>query len=322
MNFIQLKNRLAENEEFSIYLLEGDEDYFKRKVIELVKNKFVAELSLNYAYFNESNFSIDKLLTSLLSYPLMSEKRLTVLTEHVLTKDEINFLAPYLQTPPKDSLFIIVGNEKTELLKKIEGITVVDCSKADESTLIKWIKAKCSGNGVQIEAQVAQVIVQYCLADMTRIEIEIEKLISFAIDKSVVTIDDVNALVWQDTDYKIYEMTDYISRKKFDLALNSISDMLSKGETPQRLILSIYNYFRRLLHVSISDKTDAELSQLLSLKEYAVKKAREQSRAFKKRALKRAVDLLMDYDYMIKNGSQDQTQALWLSVFRIMVEEQ
>ncbi len=322
MNFIQLKNRLAENEEFSIYLLEGDEDYFKRKVIELVKNKFVAEPSLNYAYFNESNFSIDKLLTSLLSYPLMSEKRLTVLTEHVLTKDEINFLAPYLQTPPKDSLFIIVSNEKTELLKKIEGITVVDCSKADESTLIKWIKAKCSENGVQIEAQVAQAIVQYCLADMTRIEIEIEKLISFAIDKSVVIIDDVNALVWQDTDYKIYEMTDYISRKKFDLALNSISDMLSKGETPQRLILSIYNYFRRLLHVSISDKTDAELSQLLSLKEYAVKKAREQSRAFKKRALKRAVDLLMDYDYMIKNGSQDQTQALWLSVFRIMVEEQ
>jgi dGTPase len=50
-------------------------------------------------------------------------------------------------------------------------------------------------------------------------------------------------MVARDTEYKIYEMTDYIGKQKFDKALEILLDMLGKGEPPARIITSLYNYF-------------------------------------------------------------------------------
>ena len=60
-------------------------------------------------------------------------------------------------------------------------------------------------------------------------------------------------MVARDTEYKVYEMTDYIAKRKFDMALTVIKDMMSKGETAQRILTAVYNYYRRLLHCAISN---------------------------------------------------------------------
>jgi DNA polymerase III delta subunit len=52
--------------------------------------------------------------------------------------------------------------------------------------------------------------------------------------------------------------------------------------------------------------------------EYAVKKSKEQAKMFKIRSLKRAVDMLADTDFAIKCGKADQTEGMWLIIFKIM----
>ena len=115
-------------------------------------------------------------------------------------------------------------------------------------------------------------------------------------------------------------MTDYIGKKKFDSALSVISDMLSKGETPQRIILSVYNYFRRLLLSAISGKTPAQLAECFGIKEFAAAKTREQAKMFRMRSLKKAVDALIDADYKIKSGTADADETMWITVFSIMTD--
>ncbi len=323
LKFTELKNEIADGKVQSVYLLEGEDVFFKKRVVELIKNKFVTEPTLNYATFEGNSFAMGELTASLFAYPFMSEKRLTVLNEHNFSKDELKGeLKEFLDNPPSSSVFIINDALKgAELLKKYPSVTVVDCSKADSGIIVRWIKAECGNASVKIEAETAKNICDYCLADMTRIENETKKLISYVGEGGTITKADVDGLVTRDTEYKIYEMTDYIGRRKFDQAIAIINDMLSKGETPQRLIISVYNYFRRLLHVAISNKTPVELANFLGIKEFAVKKAKEQARMFMTRDLKRAVDMLVDADYKIKNGSIDQNSSLWLSVFKIMIGE-
>ena len=72
--------------------------------------------------------------------------------------------------------------------------------------------------------------------------------------------------------------------------------------------------------MAISAKTDAELAQMLGIKDFAVKKAKAQASKFSKRALKKAVDALYDTDYLIKSGAVDADSRIWLTIFSIMVE--
>jgi DNA polymerase III delta subunit len=115
-------------------------------------------------------------------------------------------------------------------------------------------------------------------------------------------------------------MTDYIGKKNFDKAITVIYEMLGKGETLPRILNSVYNYFRRLLHVAISNNTDAELAKFLGIKEFAVKKAKQQANAFKKKSLKNAVDMLADTDYLIKTGTVDPVDKIWHTLFTVITE--
>ena len=165
------------------------------------------------------------------------------------------------------------------------------------------------------------MITEYCLSDMTRIKTETHKLISFVGSGGTIKSQDVDNLVARDLEYKVYELTDYIGKKNFDKALLVIKDMTDKGELPSRILSYIYNYFRRLLHVAISDMTLEELAEAFGVKEYAVSKMKKQAMMFKKKALKSAVDMLCSADFNIKSGLCDGESSSYLTIFKIMTEK-
>ena len=319
MKFTQLKNSLNDGESSSIYLLEGEDDYFKNKSLKLIIDKFLSEPTFNYAEFDGNGLDMSALTASLSALPLMSEKRITAVKNFYPTKDVLRGdFKNFLENPPSDEILIISNDKASESLKKFTSVTVVDCGKEDASVLSRWVIGECGKNSVTTDRQTAALICEYCLCDMTRIETETEKLIDYAGKGGVITAETVELLVNRDNEYKIYEMTDCIGKRRNSAAIEIIKEMLSKGETAQRITVSIYNYFRRLLHIAISDKSDKELSELFGVKEYAVKKTREQAKMFRKKSLKFAVDFLSDSDYKVKSGVTDADENMWLSFFEIV----
>ena len=304
----------------SVFLIEGEDAYFRTSALSALKN-LVSEPELNLTQFEGAGVDLNQLISSVNAFPFMSEFRLTVIREFYPDKSMLKGqLQDYLEKPLENSILAIVNEKSSDGLKRFSAVIAVDCSKADKSSILKWIKAECASAGVGISQTAADRICEYCLSDMLRIENEVSKLISFAGEGSTISDEDVNELVPRDSEYKIYEMTDYIAKKKFDKAVFIVNDMISRGETPQRILISIYNYFRRLLHVSISDAGAGKLASFLGIKEFAVKKALEQSSMFKKRALKKTVDFLEETDYKLKTGAAEANSAMWLAVFKIMTE--
>lgn len=321
LKYTQFKNGIEEGQRFPVYLFEGEDAFFRERGLFLLKSKLVSEPDLNLVSL-DADCSFNELSTSLLSFPFLSEYRMTVLREFYPKQDFLKTgLKSYLENPSSNSLLVILNEKPCEPLKKFESVCVVDCSKADVGLLVRWVKAECAREGVEIELETAKVLCEYCLSDMTRIETETKKLCAYALKEGVINRADVDEMVNRDTEYKIYEMTDYIARKKFDLAFNVIRDMMSKGETSQRILLSVYNYYRRLLHSAISGKSAAELAEFFGVKEFAARKTKEQSAMFKKRSLKSAVDTLTDADYLVKSGKSDADERFWLTIFKLMTEK-
>lgn len=320
MKYTEFKKITQEGKEFSTYVLAGEDAYFRERGLALIKKTFLSEPSLNLANFN-GDADVGEIVVSLNSYPFMSKKRVTVVREFYPKQEALKGgLKEYFSTPSTHSVLIIINQKSHDVFKKFESVCEVDCGKAETPLLVKWIQAEVKKFNVIVSYQVANLLVEFCLSDMSRIEKETYKLIDYVGVGNEITEIDVKNLVAKDNEYKIYEMTDYISRKQFDLALSVIDDMGSKGEPPQRILTAVYNYYRRLLHSAISGKTHLELAKSFGIKEYPAKKLKEQAEKFKKRSLKSAVDLLEDTDYRIKSGLIEADRAMWLAVFKIMTE--
>ncbi len=326
MNFLEFKKSLESGEIHPVYLLEGEDAYFRSLAVNAIKNRFILEPSINSVTFEgdalKDNANFSSFLSSLTSYPFMSEKRMTLVSDYHPNKDAVKSISSLIEDGvTSDSILVINNDKEDENLKKLSNVCVVTCKKSDPFTLSRWIKGTCERDGVSIDLETAKLLAEYCLLDMSRISTETSKLISYAFDKKVITKEDLEELIYRDSEYKIYEMTDYIAKKQIDNALKVISQLIAKGETEQRLLISIYNYFRRLLHVAISSMTEKELAEAFMIKEIAVKKAKEQASKFKITALKKAVDVLEDADFNFKSGKRDIVSEFYLSLFKILLNE-
>ncbi|PWM72823.1 MAG: DNA polymerase III subunit delta [Bacillota bacterium] len=322
MKFTQLKKYLAEGNAAPVYLVCGEDAYFREKSVEYLKRRFVTEPQLNAAVFDGDAVlsSPEEFFAAAYAYPFMSEKRMVTVKEFYPKADFYSRrLKEYLENPAAETVLVIDNARPCDTLKKAENIVVIDCEKGEGDVLCKWIVAECAKNGVSVRRAEAEKIAEYSLRDMTKISGEVAKLVAFAGEGGEVRAEDVENLVVKDTEYQIYELTECVGRKNVAGALKILKDMSAKGEPPQRLLVSLYNYFRRLLHISLSPLSDAELAKALGVKEYAVKKSRELTKSFRKKDLKRATDLLAAGDYAAKSGKTDFDSALTNALFEILL---
>ncbi|MBQ3597290.1 MAG: DNA polymerase III subunit delta [Clostridia bacterium] len=316
MTYSEFKNKV-ENGEFScIYLLEGEDAYFRERGLALLKNHAIEQPELNYNVLFGEKVTDQEIISSLTAYPFMSPRRLTVVREYYPKKE--GWMKEYFSNPVKESLLVIVNEKPCDLIKKMPNVQVVECGRADNSIIARWVKGTCAKANVDIDLQTARTVAEYCLSDMVRVDNETQKLISYALFKGQITQEDVDLLVNRDSEYKIYEMTDYIGQKKFDKAFTVVKELLNKGEPLQKLFVSVYNYFRTLLHVSLSELSDDKLAAMLSVPSFVIKKAKTQAKAFKKKSLKRVVDLMVETDYLVKSGVYDAEDRIWYDLFAVI----
>lgn len=320
MNFVQFKNEINDKKEYFCYLLEGEDAFFRRHALELIKTTFLTEPSLNLANFEGENLDMSALVSSVSSYPFMSKKRVTVITEFYPDKNALKSFKEIISSPIDTSILIISNIKEFDGFKGLKEACVVSCKKADNATLVKWIKATLSSFDISIDGERATMLVDFCLSDMQRIQNETNKIIDFLGRGETVTESVIKELVYKDFEYKVYEMTDFVAQKKYQEAYKVIVDLLSRGEPAQKVITSVSKFYRRLFFSAISGKTAQELAEIFSVKEYSAVKTLNLANKFKKVSLKKAIDLLAEMDYSIKSGKIGQDEGMWLAIFKLMNE--
>ena len=96
-----------------------------------------------------------------------------------------------------------------------------------------------------------------------------------------------------------------------------LKNMLESGVSPLLLLSMLYGHFRRLLYVSITPGYE-RMPADLGVKEYAVRKAKEQASRFTPVKLKKICDSLQEADYDVKSGKMNDKTALELAVFKAL----
>ncbi|MDE6790605.1 MAG: DNA polymerase III subunit delta [Clostridia bacterium] len=283
MKFTQLKDDIKEGAK-PIYLIEGDDAYFRAKAEEQIKSAFLEMPELNFTTFDGAQYkgaSLTDITSALSAFPFMAEKRIVKITDFYPTDgDYEKYVKPVFENFPETTILIIVNvqGKKGVDLKRKKCVTYIDCNKADRETVAKWAYLTMKRAGVSSSVEACEAVADYCLCDMARVSKEVEKLIEYGkeggVNKAV-----VDELVYKDADYRVYQMTGAIARRDYDGFSEICYDLLNKGFDENAIIGSLLNYFKNLLTVLSSDATDRELMSSLKMTDYVLGKTKQQARA-------------------------------------------
>lgn len=305
-----LKARLQKKIE-PCYLVQGEDILLYDKSLDLIKKACNLQLEeFNFLVFDDNSFDGDAIINSCETLPMGSDKKIILLKNITkLTESFKKKLKDYLKKPVETTCLVIF-----DFFNKFDFIISekVSAKRLDDKSLKDLISAELKIYDKTITPDACQQLIESCCNYYSLIKNELEKLVScddFEINKKV-----VDNLVCKETEFTVFELTDALSRKDAQKAV----ELLNLMEKDTKTFALVLNHFRRLFFVAVSDMNDKELSELLGVKEFAVTKARTLAKNFTKLQLKNIYEMLNDVDFYIKNGQMQIENALYYLIFGIL----
>lgn len=313
MLFTELKKHILSRKLEPAYLITGEDAFLIGGAL-----KFFRSLCPNMPDFNlcelSAPASVSVISEACESLPIGDDYRVVTVIQ---CKTDLSGLIKYLDSPNPTTVLVFVAEKPESNLSKIMSrLTIVDCSKLDRRTMLSWIAAKTKELSSGITESAANLLIDYCGGDMSRIASEHAKLCAYRTD-GIIGDDDVISLTEPTLDFKIFELSEAVASKQPKKAAMVLKNLSESGASPISLIGMLYSHFRRLLYVAITPQYERMASDL-GVKEYAVKKAKEQAMRFTPVKLKRICDNLTAADYNIKSGKMLDKNALELVVFKAL----
>lgn len=319
MEFVQLKKTLQTKID-NAYLLYGDDTYVLSKAYGLIFNSLnITMPELNEYKFDNEYLDLEEVTRALLTLPMMSDKKMVYINAVSKPKlSNMESLIEYFNLPNDSSVLVINAGENVKDWDKLKNIvTMVDCNRLKPEVLRGVIVNDLAKRGKQITATAVAKLCDYTLNDLSTISNEIIKLSNF-VDGNIVMDKDVDNIVTKSFEFQIYELSEALAKKQSDRCFEIIASLKDKKDNIKLILPTISNHFRRLFYVAISDNSISELSTMLGVKEYAIKKAIEQSRLFTKKQLKEIVDSFAELDYETKSSDISLENAIDYIVLKIL----
>ena len=310
----------------SIYLLYGEEQFLLESSLKKIKSLFgECVKGINYILIDEQNVS--EIISDIETPSFGYEKKLIVAKNTGLFKKEgkrkngensklKEKLVKYIQENIKiinESVVLVFteeeADEKSEIFKVIEknGITCkFDYQKPIQ--LEQRIKSICNAYKVQIDSQTTKYFIECCGTNMQDLINEIRKLIEFAGENGTIKKEDIDKLSIKKLESVIFDLTDNLGKKDISSALQVLENLLYAKEPLAKILVTLYNHFKKLYITKMALRENKELTACLNLKPnqmFLTTKYKVQSKYFKEAELRNILQELCDLDYKFKSGKID-----------------
>lgn len=312
MKFTELKASLKDVK--SCYYVCGKDSFLRSSSQKLIEKACAPNLpDFNILRFDDENFNRNSFLDGCRSFPMGDNFRVIVVKAKSLDKQTIEQFVSYLKNPSKTSCIIFIREEKIVAEKDIiANSEFVDCDYLDEQLVLRIIAKEIKEKGCNINVDAVKLLASYCNLNMSKINLEIVKLCAYVGVGGVITRQDIELLVSKDIEYGVFELSNAVLQKDGKKANDILAFMIKNNESPQNMFGLLLSSFRRLFYARTSSLTNAELADVLGVKEYAIKLARNQKVSPVK--LKNILELGAELDLKIRKGEVTDENALYTFV--------
>lgn len=327
----ELEKQLSQQEPKGIYLLYGEETFLLQQQLNKIKKKFGEIIKgINYIAIDENNIQelIADIETPAFGYStkLIIARNTGIFKREVKgrsggaskeLKDKINeYLKSNIDMINESVILVFVENEveKNSIYNTIEKIGIV-CNFEEQKPfqIIKRLKAICNSYKVNVDESTLQYLIESCGTNMQDLINEIRKLIEYAGENGKIQKQDIDKLCIKKIESIIFDLTDNLGQKKVKEALEVLYNLIASKEPIQKILITLYNHFKKLYFVKIAIANNKDVAQSLQLKPnqmFLVNKYKLQAKGFKTSELRKIIQELEDLDYHYKIGLIDLNVGL------------
>ncbi|HKM39420.1 MAG TPA: DNA polymerase III subunit delta [bacterium] len=179
--------------------------------------------------------------------------------------------------------------------------------------LEQWIKWRSKELGLGLEPGALSSLLQRAGWSLAQLEQELDKLASYAQDGGTVSRHDIELLVSESRESRVFALTDAVLSKNREQALFALQELLRQGERPIGLVgllayqLRIVGSAKAALEQKIAPQ---QVAKMLKIHPYVAQKAVAQSRHFSWGEIYRLIRKLAAADEKLKSTSLEPKLVL------------
>ncbi len=310
-----------------IYLLYGEERYLLENKIKRIKKEF-GELVKGINYIQIEETEVDNIISDIETPAFGYEKKMILVKNADLFKKEkktakkeekaksiTDKLAKYINeniqeiNSTVELIFVEKEVEKNSLYKTIEeNGEIVEFKELKLPELINNIKKICNAYKVNMDERTTKYFIECCGTNMQELINEIRKLIEYVGANGSITQKDIDILSTKQMQAIIFDLTDSLGKKDIKQAILVLKGLIASKEPIQKILITLYNHFKKLYIVKIAEKNSKNLATTMNLKPnqlFLVTKYKQQAKYFEEEELNHILKELAELDKNYKIGLID-----------------
>lgn len=333
---LEVWNQMKKKQFAPLYLLYGPEPFIIKKTLSTLMENALEESEVE---FNVSNFDLEETpihiaLEEAETFPFMGERKLVILhNPYFLTAEKtkekvehnIQLLLDYVENPSPFSIVVIAApyeklDERKKITKQLRRYaTVVEANKLKDQELVKWIEGQALAQGVQIERDAIQTLMETAGQNLLLLANEIEKMALYVLDEKVITVQTVNDLASKSLEQNIFTLIDFIMNRRTSQAIQLLQSLLRQNEEPIKVLALMASQVRIMYlakNLAQNGYGQQKIAAHLKIHPFRVKLAMEKARYFQEKELMTFLNNIADADYKMKTGQMDKALLLELIILQ------
>lgn len=312
----------------SVHLLYGEEIYLLETKLKRIKKDF-GELvkGINFIQIDDTNvqeliadietpaFGYEKKLIVARNTGLFKKEKKTAKGQELVINKLVTKISEYIDgnialiNDAVELIFVEEEAEKNSLYKAIEkNGEVIEFALLKLPELVQNIQKICMAYKVKIDNATAKYFIECCGTNMQDLINEIRKLIEFVGQDGVITTKEVDLLSIKQIDSVIFDLTDNLGKKDTRKAMEVLNNLIYEKEPIQKILITLYNHFKKLYIVKIAEENRKDLAIAMKLKPnqlFLTTKYKMQAKYFSKHEIENIMEEFINLDANYKVGLID-----------------
>ena len=253
MTIGELKQALKAGNIPPLLLLHGEENYFVEETARMVCDAAIApeDRDFNLSQFHGRDFKASELIEQAQTFPMFAPLRLVMLRNvHEASADSLESLLAYLDDPAPETVFLVTGGKidtRRKFFKKFrQSGEVFEFKRVYDNQLPTLVRELGRDLGVSFTGAALKLFCKRVGTNLTETRGELEKLISYLGDRTLVEEEDVSAIVSDTRIESIFDLTDALGEGNLSESMRLANRLLDEGQAPLMVLAMLTRHFRQL----------------------------------------------------------------------------
>jgi DNA polymerase-3 subunit delta len=307
-----------------LYYFFGSEDYRIVEAEKYLAHHFLPDrqLAVNYTRLDGRRIKSADVLAALAVYPMLGERQVVAVSDFQTYKPaEIDRVLKMIQ-PPDPNRLVIFTSPSARLPKKgsaflqkmAAAAEIVEFGRLSTDEVARIVSGKLSRAGLSIDHEALRSLTELLAGNRGALELEVDKLISFATGGTTVSRDDIERVSAGYEVQTVFQLADDVISGDKSKALTTVQRLLADGNSPTGLVFFLGQHFVTLYTVKQGKSPEAYQRWLLP-------KYRNQASRYTFRQLERILLAIARTDVSLRSETPNKSLVLERLMVGLMAAE-